>query len=91
MRDEIRQYLMANPATHNISEFADDDSLLESGVIDSLTMVDLITHLETTYGISIDEDDMVPENFDSIDAIACYVERKRGENTSSTSSSVSQK
>jgi acyl carrier protein len=57
---------------------SDQDSLLETGVIDSLAMVDLIAHLEKTYGISIGEDDMVPENFDSIDSIASYVERRRG-------------
>ena len=76
MNDEIRTYLMAHRANQNIETFSDADSLLEMGVIDSMTMVDLITHLETTYKISIDEDDMMPENFDSIGAIVGYVESK---------------
>lgn len=89
MRDEIRKYLMVNRATQDVGEFADGDSLLESGVIDSVSMIDLITHLETTYGISIDEDDMVPENFDSIDSMAAYVMSKRDGTLSVNASSVS--
>jgi acyl carrier protein len=78
MRDEIRRYLLTHRASKEVTALSDQDSLLETGVIDSLAMVDLIAHLEKTYGISIGEDDMVPENFDSIDSIASYVERRRG-------------
>ena len=89
MRTEIREYLMANRATEQIGELTDGDSLLERGVIDSMTMVDLIAHLERTYDVSIGEDDMTPENFDSIEAIAVFIERTRGDNPSSSSSSPS--
>lgn len=57
---------------------SDRDSLLEAGIIDSVMMLDLIAYLEKAHGISVGEDDMVPENFDSIEAIARYVERRRG-------------
>jgi len=43
-----------------------------------MAMVDLIAHLEKTYAITIDEDDMVPENFDSVEAIVTYVTGKQG-------------
>lgn len=82
MRDDIRTYLMANRATQSVTEFSDQESLLESGVIDSMAMVDLISHLESEYSIEIDEDDMVPENFDTVDAIVAYLESKRGESAS---------
>ena len=42
MKNEIREYLTANRATQDKSEFADEDSLLESGVIDSMNMLELI-------------------------------------------------
>lgn len=77
MKEEIRDYLLANRATDGAVDFGDQESLLESGVIDSMAMVDLITHLEKTYSISVDEDDMVPENFDSVDAITAYVTSKQ--------------
>ena len=78
MRDEIKQYLEQNRATADAGEFADDESLLEAGVIDSMTMVDLISFLESTFSIQIDEDDMIPENFDSVNAIVEYVTSKQG-------------
>ena len=86
MRQDIRDYLMAHRASQTIDDFSDNESLLEAGVIDSMTMVDLIVHLEKRYGINIDEDDMTPENFDSIEAIEAYVIRKQSSIESSTSS-----
>jgi len=77
MTDDIRAYLVANRATDSAVSFSNQDSLLEAGVIDSMAMVDLITHLEKTYSITVDEDDMVPEHFDSVDAIAAYVTSKQ--------------
>lgn len=77
IRDEIRNYLISKRADGQVPAFSDGDSLLEAGVIDSLMMVDLIAYLEATFGISIDEEDMVPEHFDSIVAIASYVEARQ--------------
>lgn len=77
MKDEIRQYLLTHFPPPEGGTLSDGESLLEAGVIDSVAMVDLIAHLERTYEIVVDEDDMVPENFDTITAIAAYVDRKR--------------
>lgn len=77
MHDEIREFLRQNAAAGDVGEFGDEDSLLELGVIDSVAMVDLIAHLESTYGITIDEDEMVPENFRSVAAIVRYVGEKQ--------------
>lgn len=77
MKDKIREFLKSQQPADETAEFSDTDSLLEAGVIDSMTMVDLIAFLEQEYGITIDEDDMVPENFDSLAAITAYVESKR--------------
>jgi acyl carrier protein len=78
MQDQIRDYLLAHAADSDVTEIADDESLLEAGVIDSAGMVGLIAFLEGTFGITIDEDDMIPENFDSLSAIAAYVTEKAG-------------
>lgn len=78
MKNEIRTYLTNNRASSDAGQFDDQESLLEAGVIDSMAMVDLIAHLEKTYAITIDEDDMVPENFDSVEAIVTYVTGKQG-------------
>lgn len=60
------------------STLADGDSFLEHHVLDSTGFLELIAHLEDTYGIKVGDDEMVPENLDSIDAAAAYVARKLG-------------
>ncbi len=52
------------------------ESLLERGTIDSLAIRELIAFIESRYNIKVDEDDMFPENFDSLVAIRDYVTRK---------------
>jgi acyl carrier protein len=56
--------------------FGDDDSLLAAQLIDSLKVAQLIAHLEATYAVSFDGDDLTPENLDSLNAIAAFLERK---------------
>lgn len=72
MKDEIRSFLLENGATP-VQKILDQESLLEAGVLDSAAMLDLILFLEGRFGIQVGEDDMVPENFDSLDSIARYV------------------
>ena len=57
---------------------ADGDSFLEHHVLDSTGFLELIAHLEETYTIKVGDDEMVPENLDSIDALVAYLARKRG-------------
>ena len=54
----------------------DDVSFLESGIIDSTGLLELIGFVESEYGISIAEWEMMPQNLDSIDNIARFVHRK---------------
>jgi len=78
IHDQICNYLLSHSADADVVELSDDESLLEAGVIDSAGMVELIAYLEGTFGVSIDEDDMVPENFDSVNAIVAFVDNKLG-------------
>ena len=54
-----------------------DDSLLELGIVDSVKMLDLIGFIEDTFEIKVDEEDLYPENFDSLNAIEEYIESKK--------------
>lgn len=58
--------------------FADADSFIEHHVIDSTGFLELITHLEEAWGITVEDEEMIPENLDSLDAIAAYLGRKLG-------------
>ena len=54
-------------------------SLLDAGIIDSTGVLELVCFLETTFGIQVADEDMLPENLDSIRAISNYVSRKLSE------------
>lgn len=54
------------------------ESLFGAGRLDSANMVDIVLHLERTYGVSIPSTDITPDNFDTIDRMAGYIERLRG-------------
>lgn len=60
-----------------IESVAHDRDLLADEVIDSLGIVELIAFLEGKYGIKVDDDDLAPENFRSVDRIVAFVESKR--------------
>lgn len=70
----IRKFL-SNLDKH-INDISDDQSLLEAGVVDSLKMVELLSFIEEQYGIVIDDDELIPENFETIAAIADFLEQK---------------
>ena len=53
-----------------------DASLLDAGIIDSTGVLELVSFLETTFGIEVQDDEMLPENLDSIRSISNYVDRK---------------
>ena len=53
-----------------------DASLLDAGIIDSTGVLELVSFLETTFAIEVQDDEMLPENLDSIRAISNYVARK---------------
>ena len=54
----------------------DAHSLLDSGVIDSLGILELVDFLTAEFDIPIDDDDLTPENFDSIRSLVAFVESK---------------
>ena len=59
------------------ADLSPDASLLTSGLIDSVGIVELVSFLEGRFGIRIDDEDLVPEHFDSIAAIERFIDAKR--------------
>jgi len=66
---EIVQKLSGKPLT-----VAPDESLFESGVLDSFALTDMVTALEREFSIRIPDADLTPRKFDSIERIAAYIE-----------------
>jgi acyl carrier protein len=65
-------FLMGSQA----SRLQDTDSFLETHVVDSTGFLELVTFLEAHYGFAVEDEEMVPENLDSLNNIAAYVNRK---------------
>ena len=59
----------------NVSVLSNSDSLIETGIIDSLSIQVLIAYLEKKFSIHITDDEIVPENFETIDAIGTLVQK----------------
>ncbi|MBI3805578.1 MAG: acyl carrier protein [Nitrospirae bacterium] len=55
----------------------DDDSLSEKGIVDSTGVLELISYVETEFEIAVNDEEIVPENFDSIANLTRYVQKKR--------------
>lgn len=53
--------------------------LLESGIIDSLGVLDLVGFLEEAFDVKIDDDDLIPENFGNIECIVAFVQKKNSQ------------
>jgi acyl carrier protein len=73
---EIRQFIADRFLFGDDKTLGDDDSLLEAGIIDSTGILELINHLEGRYGIKVNDDELVPENLDTIAGIAAFLARK---------------
>lgn len=74
---QVRQYLQDNFLLGARSRMpGDNESLLEHHVLDSTGFLELVSFLEETHGLTIEDDEMVPENLDSLNAIAAFVQRK---------------
>ena len=78
IQKELRQYI-GSELGRDVSGVADSESLLEAGVIDSMGVLELVSFIEKHYRIAVSEDEMMPENFDTVDAIAAFIERRRGD------------
>ena len=74
MRRDIRNFLKKVCGRH--IHVDDNDSLLENGIIDSLTMIELLTFIERRFGVTVKDDELIPENFETIDAISCFLKQK---------------
>ncbi len=78
VRGALRRFLLEHfPAARAIQPL-DDAPLLESGIVDSLGILELVNFVTETLGATVGDDDLQPENFGSLHKLAVFVERQRG-------------
>ena len=78
--EQVRTFVTTNFYVPDPASLTNDASLLDQGIIDSTGVLEVIGFLEETFGISVDDKDILPENLDSIERIAGFVSRKKGLN-----------
>ena len=80
VRAAIRNFITEDLLFGDESSQLDDNvSLTSSGMLDSTGMIELVTFIESHFGLQIADEEMLPENLDSVSRIEAFVNRKRGE------------
>jgi len=74
----IRQYILENLLfTEDESALQDEDSFLARGIIDSTGVLEIILFIEETFGIKVNDDEMLPANLDSVDKLVAFIKHKQ--------------
>lgn len=77
IKTTVRQYIQDNFLMGAAEDYADDASFIDAQMLDSTGFLELVQFLEETYGIRVEDAEMMPDNLDSLDAVARFVARKQ--------------
>lgn len=73
----LREFIKENFLFGEEATFSDDDSFLEQGIIDSTGVLELVAFLEEQYGMTVADEELVPDNLDSISNLLRFITSKR--------------
>ena len=76
IKEQIRTFVTSNFYVADPASLSDEASLLDEGIIDSTGVLEVILFIEETFGVKVEDNEMLPYNLDSIERIANYVKRK---------------
>jgi acyl carrier protein len=76
LKKQVRDFVTANFYVADPASLEDRTSLLDHGIIDSTGVLEVIMFVESTFGVTVEDSEMLPENLDSIERIAAFVARK---------------
>lgn len=79
VREQIRVFLLGKFPAARKRGLSDQDHLIESGVLDSLGILEVVGFLEHDFAITITDDELLPENFRSIETLAAFIGRKQNQ------------
>jgi acyl carrier protein len=75
--EQVREYVASNfMFSDNGYSLPDDASFLEQGIVDSTGVLELVMFVEETFGVEVEDQEIVPENFDSVGQLAAYIQKK---------------
>ncbi|SRR6266446_5551742 len=76
LNTQIREFILDKFPLARKQQLKDSDALLETGILDSLGVLDLVSFLEREFSLGVVDEELVPENFQTIDRISAFVESK---------------
>lgn len=77
IKQRVREYIVDSMLMGGgAEEIRDDTSFLDIGALDSTGVIELVSFLEKTFGITVADEEMVPENLDNLSAVERYVSGK---------------
>jgi acyl carrier protein len=77
-REQIRTYVTNNLLFNQSGyQLNDDTSFLDEGIVDSTGVVELVLFVEENFGLTVEDSEIVPDNFDSVNRLATYVLTKQ--------------
>lgn len=77
LKDKIRTFVVENFIFGNNENLEDNTSFLEEGIIDSTGVLELVGFIEEEFAITVEDEELIPENLDSIKNVTAYLERKK--------------
>jgi acyl carrier protein len=88
IQNQVREFVLTNFYVANPDSLSNEMSLIDQGIIDSTGMLEVILFIEDSLGIAVDERELLPENFESIERITNFVVRKKDSQSMNQMSSV---
>jgi acyl carrier protein len=77
IKKEIHDYLEENILFESADDsISDDDSFMENGIIDSTGILELVSFIEQKFDFRVGDEDLVPDNFDSVNNLVDYIKKK---------------
>jgi len=78
IKEQVRDFIIENFLFGEGGEdLKDDDSFLEKGIIDSTGVLELVEWLEETFGFKVEDEELVPENLDSVNNLEAFISKKQ--------------
>lgn len=77
----VRQFIIDEILFGDGAALTDEISFYDSGIIDSMGILELVNFIESTLGIKVKDDELIPENFETLQAVGAYLDRKEKEAT----------
>jgi acyl carrier protein len=76
LEDRVREFILKQFPLARKNGIKPNEKWLETGMLDSLGILDLVHFLETDFSIAVSDDELLPENFESLDTVVNFVHKK---------------